>query len=96
LELIRLQEINRIELQFGKIEIKVTNASILNMIQVLEDLFVDLKSAASSSITTVFNCFETRKGMYSSQVRKTREISNQATRNALQVDPFCFNRAFLL
>ncbi len=52
--------------------------------QLRTDLY-ELRLAASRSVQAVAECFESRKRVYLTQLRKIREISNMATRNAVQV-----------
>lgn len=45
-----------------------------------------LRNNAMSCMLAVAECFELRRTVYLSQLRKIREVSNMATRKAVQVD----------
>ena len=45
-----------------------------------------LLDAFRESLSAIFDCCETRKAAYIAQVKKIRDVSNMATRNAMQVN----------
>lgn len=45
-----------------------------------------LLDAFRESLSAIFDCCETRKVAYIAQVKKIRDVSNMATRNAMQVN----------
>ena len=54
--------------------------------QQLSNSAQELQSAAYQCIKAVSECFDSRKTIYLTQLKKIRETSNMATRNAVQVN----------
>lgn len=53
-------------------------------VQMLDNCSTDVRSAAQACVKAVVECFEARKNTYLTQLKKIRETSNLATRNAIQ------------
>lgn len=53
-------------------------------VQMLDNCSSELRAAAHACIKAVVECFESRKNIYLTQLKKIRETSNMATRNAVQ------------
>ena len=53
-------------------------------VQMLDTCSSELRTAAQACINAVVECFDSRKTIYLTQLKKIRETSNMATRNAVQ------------
>lgn len=53
-------------------------------VQMLDTCSSELRAAAHACIKAVVECFDSRKTIYLTQLKKIRETSNMATRNAVQ------------
>ena len=59
---------------------------------IVEEYSADLEETFTAMLRALAECVTVRKNTYLSQLRKAREISNMATRNAIQVIIFSYFR----
>lgn len=62
----------------------ISSAPVPKEAMILENSSTELQNAASMCIKAVSECLQSRKTIYLTQLKKIRETSNMATRNAVQ------------
>jgi DNA repair exonuclease SbcCD ATPase subunit len=62
----------------------VSSAAVPKEAHILENSSTELQSAAAMCIKAVSECLQSRKTIYLTQLKKIRDTSNMATRNAVQ------------
>ena len=66
----------------GHISLELLTKELL----LLEKSTTEMRLSAIDCMSSIHSCMQGKKSMYNSQLKKVREISNMATRNALQVN----------